>query len=83
MPDAEGVPLIVIVLFAQVAFTPVGNPVTVPMPVAPVVAMVMAGDKAVLMQRVRGMVTAAVFAATTVIVPLALIDPQPPVRGME
>ena len=47
MPDAEGVPLIVIVLDAKAAFTPAGSPVGLPMPVAPVVAIVMAGLRAV------------------------------------
>ena len=40
VPDAVGVPLIVIKLLAQTAVTPAGNPVAVPMPVAPVVAIV-------------------------------------------
>ena len=40
VPDAVGVPLIVITLLAQTAVTPAGNPVAVPMPVAPVVAIV-------------------------------------------
>ena len=37
VPDAVGVPLIVMVFPAQVAFTPVGKPVGVPIPVAKVV----------------------------------------------
>ncbi len=41
MPDAEGVPLIVIVLDAHAAVTPVGKPEAVPIPVAPVVVCVM------------------------------------------
>ena len=40
VPDAVGVPLIVITLLAQTAVTPAGKPVAVPMPVAPVVAIV-------------------------------------------
>jgi hypothetical protein len=40
VPVTEGIPLIVIVLAAQEADTPVGNPVGVPMPVAPVVDIV-------------------------------------------
>ena len=51
MPEAVGVPLIVIVLDAQVAVTPAGRPVAVPIPVAPVVVCVMLVS-AVLMQRV-------------------------------
>ena len=50
VPVAEGVPLIVIVLFAQLALTPLGNPIGVPMPVAPVVVNVMSGERAVLTQ---------------------------------
>ena len=51
MPDAVGVPLMVIVLLAHAALTPAGNPVAVPMPVAPVVAWVIL-VKAVLMHKV-------------------------------
>ena len=40
VPDAVGVPLIVITLLAQTAVTPAGKPVAAPMPVAPVVAIV-------------------------------------------
>ena len=47
MPATVGVPLIVIVLEAQVAVTPVGRPVAVPIPVARVVVWVM-GVRAVL-----------------------------------
>ena len=75
-------PLIVIVFDAQAAVTPDGSPVAVPIPVAPVVACVMF-VKAVLMQRV-GVEDAApaVFAAATVIVPVAFTLPQPPVKGI-
>jgi hypothetical protein len=41
IPDAVGVPLMVIVLDAQAALTPAGKPVAAPMPVAPVVVCVM------------------------------------------
>ena len=37
VPDTVGVPLIVIVFEANAAVTPDGNPVGVPIPVAPVV----------------------------------------------
>jgi hypothetical protein len=37
VPDAVGVPLIVMVLPAQAAFKPVGKPEGVPIPVAPAV----------------------------------------------
>ena len=42
VPDAVGVPLMVIVLLAHAAVTPVGKPVAVPIPVAPVVVWVIA-----------------------------------------
>ena len=72
----------VIVLLFQPALTPAGNPVAAPMPVAPLVAIVMAGDKATFIQSVRGVVAVAVFAATTVIVPVAFTLPQPPDNGI-
>jgi ABC-type tungstate transport system substrate-binding protein len=52
VPDTVGVPLIVIIFPAQVAFTPVGKPEAVPIPVAPVVVCVIFGDKAVLIHKV-------------------------------
>ena len=66
----------------NVALTPEGKPVAVPMPVAPVVVCVMVGI-AVLMQTV-GVDDAAlvVFVCMTVIVPVAFILPQPPVNGI-
>jgi hypothetical protein len=42
VPETEGVPLIVIVLDAQLAVTPAGKPVAAPIPVAPVVVCVTA-----------------------------------------
>ena len=80
--DAVGVPLMVIVFAAHAAVTPAGNPVAVPMPVAPVVVCVI-GVSAVLIHSV-GVDDACltVLAAVTVIVPVALTVPQPPVSGM-
>ena len=70
------------VLEAHAAVTPVGKPVAVPMPVAPVVACVILVN-AVLIQRV-GVLDAvpAVLTGVTMIVPVALADPQLPVKGM-
>ena len=84
VPDAVGVPLIVITLLAQTAVTPAGNPVAVPMPVAPVVVIVIDGVKAVFTISVIGDAVPAVFGvhADTVIVPVAFTLPQPPVKGM-
>jgi hypothetical protein len=76
------VPLIVIVFDAHAAVTPDGRPVAVPIPVAPVVACVMF-VKAVLTHSVGAEDAApAVFAAVTVIVPVAFTLPQPPVKGI-
>ena len=88
MPDAVGVPLIVIVLVAHEADTPAGKPFApetplFDIPVAPVVVCVIFGDKAVLIHSV-GVDDAvpAVLFAVTVIVPVAFTVPQPPVNGM-
>ena len=72
-----------IVLPANAALTPAGNPVAAPIPVAPVVAIVIFGEIAVLAQT-EGLDegTPAVLAAVTVIVPVAFTLPQPPVSGM-
>ena len=51
MPDAVGVPLMVMVLEANAAVTPAGKPVAAPIPVAPVVVKVI-GVSAVLIQSV-------------------------------
>ena len=82
VPEAAGVPLMVIVLEAQAAVTPAGRPVAVPIPVAPVVVCVIA-VKAVLMHSV-GVEEAvpAVLSGVTVIVPVADTLPQPPVSGI-
>ena len=72
-----------IVLLAHAAVTPAGRFVGVPMPVAPVVACVMA-VKGVLIHKV-GVEEAVptVLSGVTVMVPVALALPQPPVSGME
>jgi hypothetical protein len=80
VPVTVGVPLIVIVLFAQIAVNPVGKPVTVPIPVAPVVVAVIAGDSASFTQVERG-AGAVVVLINTVIVPVAFTVPHPPVNG--
>ena len=66
----------------QAAVTPVGKPVAVPIPVAPVVAWVMV-VKATFWQTV-GLEEAApaVFVGVTMIVPVAFTLPQPPVSGI-
>jgi hypothetical protein len=66
----------------NVALTPAGKPVGVPMPVAPVVVCVMV-VRALLIQMV-GVLDAAlvVLSGVTVIVPVAFILPHPPVNGI-
>ena len=86
VPVTVGVPLIVIVLGAQLADTPRGKPepVRLPMPVALVVVCVIFGVNAVLTVSV-GVVDAVptVQAAFTVIVPVAFTPLQlVPVRGI-
>ena len=85
MPATVGVPEMVIVFDAHAAVTPAGNPVAVPMPVAPVVVRVMFVS-AVLTHNVglEEAVPAVLIALElTVIVPVALTAaPQPPVSGM-
>ena len=77
----------VIVLAAQCADTPAGSPLapdtpSLDIPVAPVVVMVILVS-AVLIHRVGVDDGApAVLLAVTVIVPVALIEPQPPVIGI-
>ena len=82
VPDAVGLPLMVIVLLAQAAVMPVGSPVGVPIPVAPVVVWVMS-VRAVLMHKV-GVEDAgpAVLLSVTVMVPVAFTLLHPPVSGM-
>ena len=82
VPEVVGVPEIVMVFAAQAAVTPAGRSVAVPIPVAPVVVWVIFVN-AVLIHSV-GVEDAApaVLSGVTVIVPVELMVPQPPVRGM-
>ena len=87
VPDAVGVPLIVIVLADQVAETPAGKPFApdtplLDIPVAPVVVCVMLVS-AVLIQSVgEDDAAPAVLFAVTMMVPVAFTVPQPPVKRM-
>jgi hypothetical protein len=83
VPEAVGVPLIVIVFPEKEAETPAGRPMGAPMPVAPVVDNVINGEIAVFSQSV-GLLEAeeTVFEGLTVILPVAFIDPHPPERGI-
>lgn len=66
----------------QLAVTPSGSPVLIPIPVAPVVVWVISVIR-VLMHRV-GVEEAAVTVlfGVTIMVPVALMLPQPPVKGI-
>ena len=72
----------VIIFEAHTADTPAGRPEAVPIPIAPVVLNVMAVK--VMFAHNVGFDEAAptVLAGVTVIVPVALIAPQPPVNGI-
>ena len=73
----------VIVLAAQLADTPAGRLVGVPIPVAPDVVWVIAVN-GVLMHNVGAEEAAVtVLFALTVIVPVAFTVPHPPVNGIE
>ena len=74
--------MIVITFDVQVAVTPVGKFVAVPIPVASVVAWVILVNAVFLHNVGVVLAVAAVIAAVTVIVPVAFTDPQPPVKGM-
>jgi hypothetical protein len=87
VPNAVGVPLIVMVLADQIALTPAGKPLApatpaFEIPVAPEVPWVIF-ISAVLIHKV-GVVEAAAdeLEVITVIVPVAEILPQPPNNGM-
>ena len=74
----------VMVLSFQTGFTPAGKPVGDPMPVAPEVIWVMTGLSAVLTHRMGVEEGApADIAGVTVMVPVAVAEPHPPVSGIE
>ena len=75
-------PLIVIVFDAHTAVTPPGKPVAVPIPVAPVVAIVIAVSGVLIHSVGVDDGEPAVMFAFTVIVPVAFTVPQPPVNGI-
>ena len=82
VPEAVGVPLMVITFDAHAAVTPAGSPVAVPIPVAPVVVCVIFVN-AVLIHTV-GVEEAdeTVLFEFTLIVPVAFNVSHPPVKGM-
>ncbi len=81
VPDAEGVPLIVMVLDAHAAFTPAGRPIAVPIPVAPVVECVILVSGVLIQSVGEEDALPTVLLGLTVMVPVAL-NVQPPNSGM-
>ncbi len=73
----------VIVLDAHAAVTPAGKPVAVPIPVAPVVVWVMAVKAVLILNVGLELAAPAVLIAETTMVPVALIVPETPVKGIE
>ena len=67
---------------AQLAVTPAGRPLDVPMPVAPVVVCVMSVSRVLIHNVGVEEATSAVLFGLTVMVPVAYIVLQPPVRGI-
>ena len=72
----------VIVLDAHAAVTPAGNPVAVPIPVDPVVVWVMAVKTVFILKLGLELAAPTVLFADTIMVPVALTLPDPPVKGM-
>ena len=82
VPDAVGVPLIVIAFEPQVAITPAGKPIAMPIPVAPVVLWLILGNTVPMHKVGEDEATPAVLTAETIIVPVAFTPPQPPINVM-
>ena len=72
----------VIVSDAQVAVTPAGSPVAVPIPVAPVVVCVIAVNAVLIQSDGVAVGPVTVLFGVTVMVPIALTVPHPPVKGI-
>ena len=82
VPDAVGVPDIVITLLDHDALTPAGKPDAVPIPVAPVVVCVILDNELFIQSVGVDEATVTVLFGRTVIVPVAFTFPQPPVNGI-
>lgn len=70
------------VFVAQTAVTPPGNPVAVPMPVAPVVVCVILVNPVLMHSVGEDDAAVTVWFGITISVPAAFTLPQPPVNGM-
>ena len=82
MPATVGVTEIVITLFDHDALTPAGKPDAMPIPVAPVVVWVILANGLLIQSVGVDEATEMVFIGRTLMVPVALTLPQPPVRGI-
>ena len=84
VPDAVGVPLIVIVLPEKLALNPAGRPVAAPIPVAPVVVNVTVGvnGKPIHTTGLEDGAETVLF-GVTVMVPEAVAEPHVPTKGIE
>ena len=69
-------------LEAQLALRPAGKPVAVPIPVAPIVVCVISVSSVFMHKLGVADATPAVLTEVTLMLPVASIDPHPPVRGM-
>ena len=79
VPLAVGVPLIVMVFDPKAAVTPEGNPVAVPIPVAPVVAWVILVNKVLIHNDgVDEGAAAVLFGVTVINTGSEFADPQTP-----
>ena len=82
VPICVGVPLMVIVFDDQLAVTPSGRLVGVPIPVAPLVVCVMVVSTVFRHKVGVAEAVLAMFAGVTVMVPVASAEPHPPVNGI-
>ena len=80
VPDSVGDPVMVMILFDHEAVTPAGSPVALPIPLAPVVVRTILSG--VLIHSVGLLEGGPAALAITVMVPVALIEPQPPIKGI-
>ena len=80
VPDSVGDPETVMILFDHEAVTPAGSPVAVPIPSAPVVVRIIFNG--VLTHTVGLLEGGPAELTLTVIVPVASIKPQPPIKGI-
>jgi hypothetical protein len=81
IPETSGVPVIKIVSEDQLAVNPDGKPMAVSIPVAPTVECLMVVSEVYTHNVGVEEAALTVFTGVTVIVPVALTLPQPPVKG--